>query len=380
MTSRAAALHHLQGFLDRVPLYQTQRNFDRPGHQDVSRLSSWIRYRVISEEECVRAVLEAHSFEVAEKFVQELMWRTYWKGWLELRPDVWSDYLARLPRLREAHAEDAVYIAALRGETDRTFFNDWVKELVATGYLHNHTRMWFASVWIFTLRLPWQLGAEFMYHHLIDGDPASNTLSWRWVAGLHTKGKFYLAQPDNIAKYSEGRWNPKPSELVSQPEPIPQDDVVTVRPLTSVWQGTLPSGSCVVAHDDDLSVDESSDLSGRGARFGILRRSLDERSEGVRAFVDKIREDARDRMNGAFVDTFDQVEEWVRGCGERTVYAMLPRCGFETPRLETLRVTLQERGLELQFLRRAWDARYFEHARSGYFPFWNSVKKSLRSR
>ncbi len=70
---------------------------------------------------------------------------------------------------------------------------------------HNHARMWLASIWIFTLRLDWQLGADFFLRHLIDGDAASNTLSWRWVAGLHTKGKHYLAREDNIARYTSGR-------------------------------------------------------------------------------------------------------------------------------------------------------------------------------
>ena len=70
-------------------------------------------------------------------------------------------------------------------------------------HLHNHTRMWFASIWIFTLKLDWQLGADFFLRHLIDGDAASNTLSWRWVGGLHTKGKTYLAKADNIARYTE---------------------------------------------------------------------------------------------------------------------------------------------------------------------------------
>ena len=62
--------------------------------------------------------------------------------------------------------------------------------------------MWFASIWIFTLNLPWELGANFFYKNLLDADPASNTLSWRWVAGLHTEGKFYLARQENIEKFS----------------------------------------------------------------------------------------------------------------------------------------------------------------------------------
>ena len=62
--------------------------------------------------------------------------------------------------------------------------------------------MWFASIWIFTLKLPWQLGAAFFLEYLYDGDVASNTLSWRWVAGIHTKNKAYFASAENIQKYS----------------------------------------------------------------------------------------------------------------------------------------------------------------------------------
>ena len=69
--------------------------------------------------------------------------------------------------------------------------------------------MWFASIWIFTFNLPWQLGANFFMENLLDGDPASNTLSWRWVAGLQTKGKHYLARKDNISKFSNININSK---------------------------------------------------------------------------------------------------------------------------------------------------------------------------
>ena len=95
-----------------------------------------------------------------------------------------------------------LYEKAIEGRTELTFFNDWVDEIKKNGYLHNHVRMWFASIWIFTLNLPWQLGANFFMEHLLDGDPASNTLSWRWVAGIQTKGKNYLARKSNITKYS----------------------------------------------------------------------------------------------------------------------------------------------------------------------------------
>ena len=67
--------------------------------------------------------------------------------------------------------------------------------------------MWFASIWIFTLDLPWQLGAEFFMQHLYDGDAASNTLGWRWVAGVQTQGKHYLASEWNIKKFTNNRFN-----------------------------------------------------------------------------------------------------------------------------------------------------------------------------
>jgi deoxyribodipyrimidine photo-lyase len=70
------------------------------------------------------------------------------------------------------------------GRTGIACFDQWTGELLETGYLHNHARVWFSSIWIFTLRLPWKLGADFFIRFLNDGDSASNTLSWRWVAGL----------------------------------------------------------------------------------------------------------------------------------------------------------------------------------------------------
>jgi deoxyribodipyrimidine photo-lyase len=85
----------------------------------------------------------------------------------------------------------------------------FVNELLNTGYLHNHARMWFAAWWVHEARLPWQCAAALFYRHLLDGDPASNTLSWRWVAGLQTPGKTSLARRSNLEKDLARRCPPR---------------------------------------------------------------------------------------------------------------------------------------------------------------------------
>ena len=158
---------------------------------NVSCLSPYISHRLITEYEVAKIVLAKFPYQKVEKYIQEIFWRVYWKGWLELRPQVWSDFTEDLKALKE----DDNYKKAINGETQIKCFNDWVNELKENNYLHNHTRMWFASIWIFTLNLPWQKGAEFFMKHLFDGDAASTTLSWRWVAGLQTYMKVESGLP-----------------------------------------------------------------------------------------------------------------------------------------------------------------------------------------
>ena len=208
-TSREQAIEKLDRFIESNLLdYSKLRNFDfgPDKRSNVSCLSPYITHGVLNEVEIIKKSLAKYSFNKNEKFIQEVLWRTYWKGWLELRPSVWSDYIISLNSIREKYKENINYLRAIEGKTNIECFDEWVKELKTHNYLHNHTRMWFASIWIFTLDLPWQLGAEFFLKHLYDGDAASNTLGWRWVAGIQTQGKHYLASEWNIKKFTNNRF------------------------------------------------------------------------------------------------------------------------------------------------------------------------------
>ena len=208
-SSRKEAIEKLSHFVEKnLSDYAKLRNFDfgPENRSNISCLSPYIAHGIISEEEIIKKSLNKFSFSKNEKFIQEVLWRTYWKGWLELRPNVWLDYLIELKQLRNEYENNENYLNAIEGKTRIECFNTWVNELKQNNYLHNHSRMWFASIWIFTLELPWQLGAEFFMQYLFDGDAASNTLGWRWVAGVQTQGKHYLASEWNIKKFTNNRF------------------------------------------------------------------------------------------------------------------------------------------------------------------------------
>ena len=166
--TRNAGLERLKAFIPFAGnAYATGRNYDHgpDDRSNVSALSPWVRHRLISEWEILSAVLSAHGFSALEKFIQEIFWRGYFKGWLQHYPEVWTKYRTDVVSLSNQLNTNADlrqhYTQAISGKTGIDGFDQWVEELTETGYLHNHSRMWFASIWIFTLRLPWQLGADF---------------------------------------------------------------------------------------------------------------------------------------------------------------------------------------------------------------------------
>ncbi len=206
-TAFADAEKSLQAFVNNgLSGYEHLRNYDfgPSDRHNVSLLSKYITHRVLFEYDVVQRILAQHPMQMVEKFVQEVFWRIYWKGWLEHRPTVWADFTT----FDHSQTPQTAYQQAINGKTGIDCFDVWAAELQNTNYLHNHARMWFASIWIFTLGLPWQAGARFFMQHLNDGDAASNTLGWRWVAGVQTSGKHYLARASNIEQFTDGRFAP----------------------------------------------------------------------------------------------------------------------------------------------------------------------------
>jgi len=380
--TRTAAVARLQSFVPRAGLpYAARRNEDLPGHPHVSGLSPYLRHRLLTEAEVIDATLRAHP-QGADKFLAEVWWRTYWKGWLERRPAIWSAYRQGLTEaMNRLHAEGGLrdrWEAACTGRTGIDGFDHWAQELAATGYLHNHARMWFASIWIFTLRLPWELGADFFLRHLIDGDPASNTLSWRWVGGLHTAGKTYAATPDNIAKNTAGRF--RPAGLARDCAPLPMQPHPAPRPVP-LTDTLHDAPTALLLHEDDLAGDGFPHLSPDTPLLFLTtttRRSRLAVNPLVTAFVDQALTDTARRMGQPdaprFTDaTIDALADHVatQGIGQiATPYAPI---GPTAAALQRLTPLLQSRGIRLARLIRDHDAAAWPHATHGFFRFREGV-------
>jgi len=363
--------------------YGANRNFDRgPGaHKSVSTLSPYVRHRVLSERTLIKTALGAHGYPSAEKFIQEVFWRSYWKGWLERRPAIWTRYQADvadlLHRLDTDPETNTAYQRAISGQTGIACFDAWVDELVTTGYVHNHARMWFASIWIFTLGLPWQLGADFFLMHLLDGDAASNTLSWRWVAGLQTKGKTYLARADNIQRYTEGRFHPV-GQLADTAAPLDDDIPAAGAPPVS---DTLPHGPVTIMVTDDhldplafLPVD--TDIVRVIILDSVNRRTPRGTSPVVRDFVRGLQLDLRGRLATKGIDAIEvpaqSGAEAVmdhRAPGSQVAALYAPQGAGRTV-LDAVDVS---GGKPIPRYLSDWDATCYPHCKKGFFVFKKAI-------
>ena len=388
--TREAALQRLKVFVPSAgSKYAEKRNFDfgPDNRSNISALSPHIRHRLISEHEVCAEVLKVFAPSTAEKFIQEVFWRTYWKGWLEMRPQLWSRYNTELDEaltlIKRNSGLRKVYEQAIEGRTGNEAFDAWAEELIETGYLHNHSRMWFASIWIFTLRLPWQLGADFFYRHLMDGDPASNTLSWRWVAGLQTRGKTYLARASNIAEYTVGRF--RPDGLAREANPLEWDNPPSAAPLN---YRKVPGGNpcLLLVTEEDCNPDVPKNAAGfvtwqlTGERAGL------EVGEKPLAFAAGALADAASRLaktltgHGAFegAGCIEDIIKTAQSLNVREIVTMHPPVGPVADGLKALEKTAAAEGIEVKAVVREWDRLAWPSASRGFFNLKENIPELLR--
>ncbi len=399
--TREAALGAARAFAPNMgERYAKERNRVVPGHPYVSMMSPAIRVRLILEREMAQIALDEHEkVYKCQKFVQEIHWRSYWRSWLEIHPEIWTRYqetrqmadegLAKVQRKRIAQIE--------AGETGIEVMDNFARELVETGYLHNHARMWFAGYWIHTEKLPWELGSDFFERHLICACPASNTLSWRWVAGIQTRGKAYLARPSNIRKYCDEAYldgeagmdemeKPRAAEVpdVDLPDPIEPEFEL------EIGEATAPLGLWI--NEDDLAPETCDELTNR--EFAALCTSVvgapkkSETSNGLRReYRLAAAHDAATRAGETWkaeaheieAQTADelaaQIGDWATSAKLKTVVALKPFVGPTDDALNAIEARLKKDDIGLVLLRRPEDAAGLQYATKGFFKFWGGIKK-----
>jgi len=371
--SRAKAVDKLTNFIEQdLSDYSKLRNFDfgPSDRSNTSCLSPYITHGIINELEVVNKSLKKFSFAKNEKFIQEVLWRVYWKGWLELRPNVWSDYLLELGKVKDQFKNNQNYLDAIEGKTNIDCFNEWVIELKENNYLHNHTRMWFASIWIFTLELPWQLGAEFFMQHLFDGDAASNTLGWRWVAGVQTQGKHYLASEWNINKFTNNRF--KNIKLNENAPSIFSDKTYSINKKDFLNPEILENQTLLIFENNTTF--EFSDFKEQKFKKILLvsndtNRAI-ELSEKVLKFKADLLEDQKIRLGEKSINCETININDLKNITEE-VYAFYPTVG------ENLDFIQNNQLKNIKFLYRKLDQFSWQYCNKGFFNFKNYIPKII---
>jgi deoxyribodipyrimidine photo-lyase len=372
--TRASALDKLDQFIENgLKDYSKARNFDYgPDKRDnTSCLSPYISHGVINEIEVIKKSLNKYSYSKNEKFIQEVLWRTYWKGWLELRPNVWTDFLIELDVIKNKYKDNDNYIKAISGKTDIECFDAWVQELKEKNYLHNHTRMWFASIWIFTLDLPWQLGAEFFLKHLMDGDPASNTLGWRWVAGIQTQGKHYLASEWNIKKFTNNRFNQIKLNENAPPKISEKTYSIVKQNLTNP---VINDQKTLVIFDNNLSFESSDFTDVKFKKVLLIQQNNENRniklSENIVKFKGLLINDQKTRLEEKNIDCgildINELEKT-----NEDLLILYPSIGEALDYLNKINLK------NYKFLYRNLDMFSWQFCNKGFFNFKNHIPKIM---
>ena len=346
-----------------LPSYSKKRNFDfGPPHKNVSKLSPYLKTRFISEEEVLKIVTIKNDIKNIEKFIEEIFWGTYWRGWLESHPWIYDEYLNTSKN------------QSLPKKTGIKCFDNWKEELIDTGYLHNHSRMWFASIWIFTLGYSWQSGADFFRKNLLDFCPASNTLGWRWVAGLQTINKPYLAMSDNIKYFTNERFNPtgQLNEKVdlNYTEQDSSHAITFIEPNKIEFKNFDSLG--IILNRNDLSINNIFKI--KKITYECCVYSTEHENKLVNEFNKNIIQDIlKNNKNLEIFNNYNQIIDWL--VNKKIKHLVLPyeTIGNTIFNIEKFKNRLKQLNINYIFFLRDWDRNAFPYATKGFFKFKKNI-------
>ena len=361
--------------------YKSKRNFDFGSYEEnfVSGLSPAIGRRILTEKQIVKRISNQFTYGQVEKFIDEICWRTYWKGWLEHRPQVWYDYLVELKELHPLKSDSLDYNNAIAGNTGMECFDTWVNDLLKFGYLHNHTRMWFASLWIFHFKLPWQLGAEFFYQNLIDADSASNTLSWRWVAGLQTKGKKYIASIDNINRFTNNRFIFS-DKIILPGEEV--DDYKLYEPIYATGKQRLSKyknkGYLIIEEDlSFVNVEKDAPIIIQSKSYNKFGQSELVDSLSNNALENSIRHCKNEISSKVSTFTWDKtklIKEWIINYDIDEIEIIAPTIGKYDKLVPKV---MNQFNLNISYHYHDWDTLFWKYSDKGFFKMKKQIKNII---
>ena len=177
-----------------IEAYARNRNFL---NGDVSKLSPYLRHGCLTLHETADNVRQRYGAQ-SQKFVQELAWRDYWRRvWYALGDGIFSDIEDPKVALGDKPLPDFIR----QGITGLPCMDGFIRDLTLEGYVHNHARMWFAAYIVHWLKVDWREAADWFEHYLLDGDKASNHLSWQWVASVNSSKPYYFNK-ENLARFT----------------------------------------------------------------------------------------------------------------------------------------------------------------------------------
>ena len=367
-TNKNNLLKHLKNFSQNEILnYSSKRNYDLgTPHNNVSKLSPFLKRRFISEEEVLRIVLKNNEMKNIQKFIDEVFWRTYWRGWLETHPWVYSDY--------KSNKEDVI----IPHKTGIECFDHWVEELIDTGYLHNHSRMWFASIWIFTLGFSWQSGAKFFEDNLLDFCPASNTLSWRWVAGIQTIGKPYIARAENVKEFTKDRFYPKnqlKENLNLNFENLSNGKALEFNGTKFQLSGNEENIGLLL-NKNDLSINQYFDE--KSIKYSSCLYVTKHGKKLIDNFQNSLHLDICNNVDDIFLtNNFEQIYEWLKDKKIKNLVIPYETIGNEIFTNKNFLNKLDSLNVNYKFHLRDWDYNAFPHCTKGFFNFKKMISELI---